>query len=123
MLLSTYNVAVRQVLRGKTDEVTATVRKSANQALCLAVRHHALELGLKEVDDLVVEMHQSLVHNDRTIRLSAGSVCAFDRVRLLLTMFWIKLVKSLWRSWHFITVSDKFHGFVRRGSLTSSTNC
>ncbi|KAI0271954.1 hypothetical protein BGY98DRAFT_1091035 [Russula aff. rugulosa BPL654] len=74
LLLSTYNTAIRQVLRGKADEVTAVVHKSGNQALCLAVRHHSIELGLKEVDDLVVELYRSLIHNDRAVRLSAGQV-------------------------------------------------
>jgi hypothetical protein len=85
LLLSTYNTAIRQVLRGRTDEVTAAVHKSGNQALCLAVRHHSIELGLKEVDDLVVELYRSLSHNDRAVRLSAGSVFAFGRIYLLLT--------------------------------------
>lgn len=80
LLLSTYNSAIRQVLRGRTDEVTATVHKSGNQALCCAVRHHSIELGLKEVDDLVVELYRSLIHNDRAVRLSAGSVFAFDYI-------------------------------------------
>lgn len=74
LLLSTYNIAIRQVLRGRTDEVTAAVHKSGNRALCLAIRHHSIELGLKEVDDLVVEVYSSMVHNDRAVRLSAGSV-------------------------------------------------
>jgi hypothetical protein len=89
LLLSTYNTAIRQVLRGRTDEVTAAVHKSGNQALCLAVRHHSIELGLKEVDDLVVELYRSLIHNDRAVRLSAGSVFAFDRIYLLLTTSWV----------------------------------
>lgn len=89
LLLSTYNTAIRQVLRGRTDEVTAAVHKSGNQALCLAVRHHSIELGLKEVDDLVVDLYRSLIHNDRTVRLSAGSVFAFDRIYLLLTTSWV----------------------------------
>ncbi len=89
MLLSTYNIAIRQVVRGRTDEVTAAVHKMGNQALCLAVRHHSVELGLKEVDDLVVELYRSLVHNDRAVRLSAGSVFAFDRIHPLLMMSWV----------------------------------
>jgi len=74
LLLSTYSIAIRQVLRGTTEEVTAAVHKMGNQALCLAVRHHSIELGLKEIDDLVIELYRSLVHNDRAVRLSAGSV-------------------------------------------------
>lgn len=122
LLLSTYNIAVRQVLRGKTDEVTPAVHKLGNKALCLAVRHHSIELGLKEVDDLVTELYQSLVHNDRAVRLSAGSVFAFDLVYVSLTMLWVKLAKSSWKSCHFIIVSDKFHGFVPRESLISFMN-
>ncbi|KAH9999987.1 hypothetical protein BJV77DRAFT_1114938 [Russula vinacea] len=74
LLLSTYNIAIRQVLRGRTDEVTAAVHRLGNKALCLAVRHHSIELGLTEVDDLVIELYHSLVHNDRAVRLSAGQV-------------------------------------------------
>lgn len=44
------------------------------------MRHHSIELGLKEVDDLVVELYRSLIHNDRAVRLSAGSVFAFDHI-------------------------------------------
>jgi hypothetical protein len=84
LLLPTYKIAIQQLVRGRTDEVTAAVHKSANQALCLAVRHHSVELGLKEVDDLVVNMYQSLVHRDRGVRLSAGSVFAFDCAHLSL---------------------------------------
>lgn len=120
LLLSTYNVAIRQILRGRTDEVTATVHKSGNQALCLAVRHHSIELGLKDVDDLVIDLYESLVHRDRAVRLSAGSVSSFDCVYLPLMMFWP--AKSSWRPCHFITVSDTCHGFVRRGSLTNFIN-
>lgn len=122
LLLSTYNIAIRQVLRGRTDEVTAAVHRLGNKALCLAVRHHSIELGLTEVDDLVIELYHSLVHNDRAVRLSAGSVFAFYRAYLSLTELWVKPAKSSWRSCHFITVSDKSHGFVRRGSLTSFMN-
>lgn len=85
MLLSTYNMAIRLVLQGRADEVTPAVYKLGNQALCLAVRHHSIELGLKEVDDLVIELYQSLIHKDRAVRLSAGSVVAFDCVHLPLT--------------------------------------
>jgi hypothetical protein len=77
LLLSTYSMAIRLVLQGRADEVTPTVRKSGNQALCLAVRHHSIDLGLQEVDDLVIELYQSLVHKDRAVRLSAGLVPAF----------------------------------------------
>jgi serine/threonine-protein kinase ATR len=73
-LLSTYHIAIRQIIRGTPDEVTTAVRKLGNQALSSAVRHHSLDLGLTEVDDLVIDMYQSLVHKDRAIRLSAGSV-------------------------------------------------
>lgn len=85
LLLSTYNMAIRLVLQGRADEVTPAVYKLGNQALCLAVRHHSIELGLKEVDDLVIELYQSLIHKDRAVRLSAGSVVAFDCVHLPLT--------------------------------------
>ena len=122
LLLSTYGTAIRQLLQGRTDEVTPAVRKSGNQALCLAVRHHSIELGLKEVDDLVIELYQSLVHKDRAVRLSAGLVFALNCVYLSLTMFEVILAKSSWRSYHFIIMSDKFRGFVRRGSLTSFMN-
>jgi hypothetical protein len=122
LLLSTYNIAMRQVLRGRTDEVTAAVYKSGNRALCLAVRHHSIELGLKEVDDLVIEVYLSLVHNDRAVRLSAGLVFAFDCVYHSLTISWIEPAKSSWRSCHFIIAWDKFRGFVRRGSLISFMN-
>jgi hypothetical protein len=70
-------MAIRLVLQGRADEVTPIVRKSGNQALCLAVRHHSIDLGLQEVDDLVIELYQSLVHKDRAVRLSAGLVPAF----------------------------------------------
>ena len=122
LILSTYNVAIRQIIRGRTDEVTAAVHKSGNRALCFAVRHHSMGLGLKEVDDLVIELYQSLVHNDRAVRLSAGSVFAFNCVYLSLMTSWVKPAKSSWRSCHFIIVSDKFHGFVRRGSSISFMN-
>lgn len=122
LLLSTYKIAIRQVVRGRTNEVTTAVHKLGNRALCLAVRHHSIELGLKEVDDLVIELCQSLAHGDRAVRLSAGLVFVFDRVYLSLTTFWIKIAKSSWRSCHFIIVSDKFHGFVQSGSLTSFMN-
>jgi hypothetical protein len=84
LLLSTYKIAIRQVVRGRTDEVTTAVHKLGNRALCLAVRHHSIELGLKEVDELVIELCQSLVHSDRAVRLSAGSVLNV-RSRLPLT--------------------------------------
>ena len=74
LLLSTYSTAIRQLLQGRADNVTPAVHKSGNQALCVAVRHHSIELGLKEVDDLVIELYQSLVHKDRAVRLSAGLV-------------------------------------------------
>jgi len=80
-------MAIRLVLQGRADEVTPAVYKSGNQALCLAVRHHSIELGLKEVDDLVIELYQSVIHKDRAVRLCAGSVVAFDCVYLSLTMF------------------------------------
>ena len=121
LLLSTYNTAIRQVLRGRADEVTAAVHKSGNQALCLAVRHHSIELGLKEVDDLVVELYRSLIHNDRAVRLSAGSVFVFDRISLTHDVLG-KPAKSSWRSCHFTIRSDRFHGFVLRGSLISFMN-
>jgi serine/threonine-protein kinase ATR len=73
-LLSTYIMAIQLVLQGRAHEVTPAVRKSGNQVLCLAVRHHSIELGLKEVDDVAIELYQSLVHKDRAVRLSAGSV-------------------------------------------------
>jgi hypothetical protein len=95
LLLSTYNIAIRQVLRGRTDEVTAVVHRLGNKARCLAIRHHSIELGLKEVDDLVVELYHSLVHNDRAVRLSAGSVFAFCRAYLSLTEPWVKTSQVL----------------------------
>ena len=122
LLLSTYKIAIRQVVRGRTDEVTTAVHKLGNRALCLAVRHHSIELGLKEVDDLVIELCQSLVHSDRAVRLSAGLVLTSDRVYLSLTTSWVKLAKSSWRSRHFIIVSDKSHTFVQSGSLLSFMN-
>jgi hypothetical protein len=78
LLLSTYSTAIRQLLQDRADKVTPAVHKSGNQALCLAVRHHSIELGLKEVDDLVIELYQSLVHKDRAVRLSAGLVFTFN---------------------------------------------
>lgn len=122
LLLSTYSVAIRLVLQGRADEVTPAVRKSGNQVLCLAVRHHSIELGLKEVDDLVIELYHSLVHKDRAVRLSAGSVFTFACVYLPLTMSLVIIAKSSWRSYHFIIAWDKFRGFVQRGSLTSFMN-
>ena len=86
------------------------------------MRHHSIELGLKEVDDLVIELYRSLVHKDRAVRLSAGLVFAFNRVYLSLTNFEGIPAKSSWRSYHFIIMSDKFRGFVQRGSLTSFMN-
>ena len=74
LLLSTYNIAIRQLLRGNSNEITATVRKWGNQALSYAVRHHSIDLGLEEVDDLVPEMYKSLAHKERAVRISAGSV-------------------------------------------------
>jgi hypothetical protein len=121
LLLSTYSMAIRLVLQGRADEVTPAVRKSGNQVLCLAVRHHSIELGLKEVDDLAIELYQSLIHKDRAVRLSAGSV-SFDCVYLPLNMALVIPAKSLWRSYHFIIAWAKFRGFVRRGSLTSFMN-
>ena len=75
LLLSTYSIAIRQVLRGKADEITTAVQKLGNQALRSAVRHHSIDLGLTDVDDLVGDIYRSLVHKDRSVRLSAGSVC------------------------------------------------
>jgi serine/threonine-protein kinase ATR len=74
LLLSTYKIAIRQLLRGNSSEITATARKWGNQALSYAVRHHSIDLGLEEVDDLVPEMYKSLAHKERAVRLSAGSV-------------------------------------------------
>lgn len=74
LLLSTYKIAIRQLLRGDSSEVTATVRKWGNQALSYAVRHHSIDLGLEEVDDLVTELYRSLAHKERAVRLSAGQV-------------------------------------------------
>lgn len=77
-LLSTYKIAIRQLLRGNSSEITATARKWGNQALSYAVRHHTIHLGLEEVDDLLPEMYKSLAHKERAVRLSAGSVsCSF----------------------------------------------
>ena len=89
LLLSTYSMAIRLVLQGRADVVTPAVRKAGNQALCLAVRHHSIELGLQDVDDLVTEVNRSLVHKDRAVRLSAGLVFAFDCVYLPLTISWV----------------------------------
>ena len=61
-------------MRGNSSEITTTVRKWGNQTLSYAVRHHSIDLGLEEVDDLVPEMYKSLAHKERTVRLSAGSV-------------------------------------------------
>lgn len=122
LLLSTYKIAIRQVVRGRTDEVTAAVQKLGNRALCLAVRHHSIELGLKEVDELVIGLCQSLVHSDRAVRLSAGLVLTSDRVYFSLTTSWVKLAKSSWRSCHFIIASDKSHIFVQSGFLISFMN-
>ncbi|KAI0254821.1 hypothetical protein BJV78DRAFT_1273863 [Lactifluus subvellereus] len=74
LLLSTYSIAIRQILRGKADEVTTAVQKLGNQALRSAVRHHSIDLGLADVDDLVGDIYRSLVHKDRSVRLSAGQV-------------------------------------------------
>ncbi|KAI9467128.1 hypothetical protein BJY52DRAFT_1423860 [Lactarius psammicola] len=74
LLLSTYKVSIRQLMRGDSSEITATVRKWGNQALSYAVRHHPIDLGLEEVDDLVTEMYKFLAHKDRAVRLSAGQV-------------------------------------------------
>ncbi|KAI0307055.1 hypothetical protein B0F90DRAFT_1807754 [Multifurca ochricompacta] len=75
-ILSTYNIAMRQLLQGRADEVTVAVRTSVNQALRLAIRHHSIDLGLEEVDGLIIELYPSLVHRDRAVRLSAGQVLA-----------------------------------------------
>ncbi|KAH9002229.1 hypothetical protein EDB86DRAFT_3063350 [Lactarius hatsudake] len=74
LLLSTYKIAIRQLLRGDSNEITAAVRKWGNQALSYAVRHHPIDLGLEEVGDLVSEMYKFLAHKERAVRLSAGQV-------------------------------------------------
>ncbi|KAH9060944.1 hypothetical protein EDB87DRAFT_1723684 [Lactarius vividus] len=73
-LLSTYKTAIRQLLRGDSSGITAAVRKWGNQVLSYAVRHHPIDLGLEEVDDLVSEMYKFLAHKERAVRLSAGQV-------------------------------------------------
>ncbi|KAH9179575.1 hypothetical protein EDB89DRAFT_2110934 [Lactarius sanguifluus] len=74
LLLSTYKIAIRQLLRGDSSEITAAVRKWGNLALSYAVRHHPIDLGLEEVGDLVSEMYKFLAHKERAVRLSAGQV-------------------------------------------------
>ena len=74
LLLSTYKIAIRQLLRGNSSEIIATARKWGNQTLSSAVRHHSTDLGLEEVDDIVPEMYKFLAHKERAVRLSAGSV-------------------------------------------------
>ncbi|KAI0268140.1 hypothetical protein BC834DRAFT_678146 [Gloeopeniophorella convolvens] len=75
-LLLAYKIAIRQVLQGSADEVTAAVHKAGNEALRLAVQHHSADFELGILDDLVGEMHLALSHKDRTVRLSAGHVLA-----------------------------------------------
>ncbi len=69
------------LLDGTGKEVTSAVRRVAYEALSRSIRHHTTGFGGRRVDHASEFISRGLKDQDRTVRLSAGSVLLLPLLR------------------------------------------